>query len=283
MSQWPEGGSKVTLSLAKIWSTVSHPTRIAELCSNGLHPKPHNGLTTFYLPGEISATELTCSLKYKPGASYIDGSRLVAIALCSLFLKLNPIEVIAFCKSKWEIFSENFFWVSVKLYLEHSITMPPNIREAVKIENPEIRNFVLSAWNRLCVRSTLTYVDQFLSSLVSLQWNKNSKAWGADICRHLNLLQTPFVITTADKGDFIIEGVPIKVSKRDKVALILLMLFAKRKDGLLPWGEKSPEPDKSPCFDVFSEFDEIYNPKRCWVHECISLSLDNNPHWQSIV
>ena len=280
MAQWPEGGSRTTINLARTWTGIAHPTRIADLCANGLLPRPQSGLTTFFVPGRNTATELTCSLKYVPGASVIDNVRLVALTVTCLFLKLLPVEAVAFCKCRWDALPANQFWVAVKRYLEHSISMPPCIQEAAMIENPTVRTFVLASWYRLSVRSTLSYVDEFLSAAAAEQWTAYSKVWGPTVCRHLKVLQTPFVVTTHDKADFVIEGVGVKVPLRDKVAVVLLMMFAVRQDGAVPWGERRPGKGETPIDGLFLEFSELYEPKRCWVHECLAAALALNPRVQ---
>ena len=141
------------------------------------------------------------------------------------------------------------------------------------VENPNVRSFVLECWSRLSVRTSLQYANSFLTAAVDAVWSDNSKAWAPEVCRYLALLQTPFVITTDGKADIVIEGVPLKVPRRDKAALLLLLLFKEKGAGKTAWGESRPSAGETPFDDVIASHRQMYAPQVCWVHHGVCQAM----------
>lgn len=137
--QWPQN----CLELAGLWTQIAHGTRIFELCSNGLCPVIQKGLVIFFVNGE--ATELTCTLKFKPPKGIVHAESLVAVAITSLFLTMDPSSALSFCKNQWS-FNTGPFLNHINIILSSAIDMPPSIAEACKVQNPNVRSFVYRSW-----------------------------------------------------------------------------------------------------------------------------------------
>lgn len=260
MAEWPDDPQ----SLAKVWSRVAHGTRIAELCSRSLVPVTQRGLTVFYTLTK-EPTELTCSLKYKPSGKTIDSARLVSIAVISLFMTMSPVAALAYCKGKWSS-EPSLFWAKVRVVLAPAIDMPPTISEASRIENPNVRNFVLRCWYRLRTRLGIQETEKVLRAATTRQWPNGD--WTPLLCKWMKQLQTPLVISTQSKADLFVGRVPVAIPYRDKVALSLMILFREP----LAYGERrmTTELAKATQFDIATA---LFNPQPCPLHLAIRLAM----------
>jgi hypothetical protein len=261
MAQWPSDPHL----LAKTWTKVAHGTRIVELCSKSLLPVTSRGLTVFHTRAKLP-TELTCSLKFKPGAKVIDSTQFVTISMLCLFMTMHPTAALAFCKGKWT-FEPSPFWERVRVILAPAIDIPPTVEEATRIENPQVRSFVLRCWYRL--RSRLGYQETervLVAACNGAAWPNGP--WTKTICKWMKQLQTPIVVTTLAKADIFIGRVPIGIPRRDKVTLSLMILFREP----LAYGERHSESELSKALQ-FDTADALFKPQACFLHHGILLAM----------
>ena len=257
-TQWPACPEK----LACMWSRLCHGSRAATLCAAGLTPFASHGMTTFLTP-DGSPTELTCALCFKPGHAYIHSSRLVLLALCCMFQTMSPTAAVAFCKSKWN--AGGAFWCGIRTYLQAAVDIPPTINEATKVDNPNCRSFVLRAWLRLQCRVGLNYTERFVEHATASPWAEGT--WTPTLCKWLTQMKAPYVMCQANAADFVAGGIGVAISKRDRVALLLMTLF---RDPLA-WGERMPV--SSAIQSSLQAFPELHAPRACTEHAVLLSSI----------
>lgn len=260
MTQWPDDAH----SLAKVWAKIAHGTQIVDLCSRGLVPVTKQGLTVFHTT-KMKPTELTCSLRYKPTGNQIDSTRLVHIAVISLFMTMRPQAALAYCKGKWT-YSPSMFWEMVRVILAPAIDMPPTIAAASAIDNPNVRSYVLRSWYRLRSRLGYEETERVLLAAIKLPWPHG--VWTTIICKWMKQLQTPIVITTPPKADLYVGSVPVAVSYKDRIALLLMILFREP----LAYGEKYVNNSLSTAMGL-DNATTLYDPEPCSLHQDILLAI----------
>ena len=253
----------VTL-FANIWTKIAHGTRIVNLCSGSLIPITKRGLTVFHTLNK-EATELTCSLRFKPGGKPIAGARLVRVALIALFMTVSPQSALCFCKGGWTTTASEF-WAAVQVILAPAIDMPPTISTASKIENPNVRNFVLRSWYRLRSRLGYQETEKVLSEAIAHPWPNGS--WTTTLCKWMKQLQTPLVITNESNADLFVGRIPIAIPKRDKIALSLMILFREP----IAYGEKYSTSELSQAL-AFDTATALFSPQACSLHSEILLAM----------
>lgn len=144
--------------------------------------------------------------------------------------------------------------------------MPPTICEASRIENPNVRNFVLRCWYRLRARLGNQETEKVLNAAIRKAWPNGD--WTPVLCRWMKQLQTPIVISTPAKSDLFVGRLPVGISHRDKIALCLMILFREP----LAYGERlsTSELAKAMELDIATN---LFNPQPCPVHSAIKLAM----------
>ena len=239
--------------------------RIVELCKNGLLPKASRGLVVMH-DAEGKPTELTCTLRYKPGAKFIAGAHLVNVALCALFMT-RPSQIAAmFCKSQWH--TNVPFWKFTQSILESATDMPPSVETACAVDNPNVRSFVLRCWYRLKTRLGFQFTEKLLAHGARAKWPE-SHEWTPTLTKWMVQLQTPFAVSAGSAGDLVVSKLNIVIPKRDKIVLMLMILFRRP----LGYGEQST--DNMLCSAIgITQFPQLYCPEACEAHHLIKTAID---------
>lgn len=239
--------------------------RIMQLCNAGLLPKASRGLTVMHTAaGE--PTELTCTLKFKPGAKFIAGVRLVNVALCALFLTHRVQIAAMFCKAQWV--ERSPFWTHAEAILNSATDMPKSIERACMVDNPNVRSFTLRCWYRLRSRLGFQMTEKLLAFGTKAKW-PDGHEWTPTIAKWMVQLQTPFAVASGTGGDLIISNIHLAIPMRDKIVLMLMVLFRCP----LGYGETKVENNLSEAIGI-TRFPQLFSAEKCQAHCLINLSID---------
>lgn len=240
--QWPS--SRRALSLARTWITTTPAAECATLCAAGLRPVTDGGFTVFWSAAG-TVTSLTCTTPDEPGSQIILPPRLVTIALTCMWISMEPMAIVAFCRREALRNATSPFWKDVAAALSFAVCPSTVVLRASLMLNPWQREFVLAASHRLHSRASSVCVDQFVDRALCQPWvSTRSCVWPAAISRWILEFDIEFTLVKPQAAcAFVIYEARIAVSCRDAIFLLLLCLF---RDGPLRWGERRPLAEELP-------------------------------------
>lgn len=236
-------------------------------------PVTKAGFTVFWtVAGTV--TSLTCTSVDTPGSTCIAAHRLTSIALACMWITMNPMTIVAFCRRECGTTHSPpaaAFWRKISAPLSFAVCPSTVLTRASLYVNPWQSEFVLAAAHRLHCRASSHCVDAFVNDALNGPWVSSRQcAWPAAVSRWIGEFNIDFeIVKQAAAATFSIYDAHLRVARMDAIFLLLLCLF--RSDGL-GWGERTPREAELPSVMVraFRVHSFVHTPVSPPIHSLLA-------------